>query len=276
MNRTFISLLTLCLTYCVVFGGGLTKDELRLASCTVVGKWVSYHVLLPDTTQVWSGSAGVIGFRKTKSHPKGVLVLITNSHVTCLSELSASAYDDKPVILAYEMGIIFPSGKQKPVLAFAEEASNKDLATLVVDADGLAEGKDYASLPNGSNESLTEGNDVVAVGSPKGLSGTQTFGKISALRQDSNCVLIQTDAAINHGNSGGPLFLKKRTIRHPLDGEFLWVGVNTCRFDDAQGLGFAISTKDAMSSKYSKYYSATKEGAAKNICEIRRINASSR
>jgi len=278
MKSPLVSLIVFCLVQPVVFGGGLTKDELRLSACTVNGSWTSYHVLLPNEVEKWSGSAGALKVYKTKQYPQGLLFLITNSHVIHLAKLAGSALDDAPVVLEYGMSVVLPSSKQKPVLGFMEEKTGKDLAILVVDAAGLVEREDYVVLPDGSGEQLSEGKDVVAVGSPLGLPGTQTFGKISALRPLSDGLWIQTDTAINSGNSGGPLFLKARTLRHPIDGEFLWVGVNTlgCKKDKAEGLNFAISAKDALFSEYSDFYPATKEGAAKNIRELRRVNASSR
>ena len=78
------------------------------------------------------------------------------------------------------------------------------------------------------------GDEVVAVGTPRGLSWSVSRGIISSIRQDGDIQLIQTDAAINAGNSGGPLILlaSARVI-----------GVNTRSLakDQAEGISFALS-----------------------------------
>ena len=84
------------------------------------------------------------------------------------------------------------------------------------------------------------GDSVVAIGTPSGLSYTTTKGIVSAIRQTSitgeiNISVIQTDAPINSGNSGGGLFRLS-------DGKL--VGINTFKISTTtEGLGFAISIK---------------------------------
>ena len=65
--------------------------------------------------------------------------------------------------------------------------------------------------------------------------GTVTFGRISAFRELDGVPVIQLDAAINHGNSGGPLMVER-------DGLYYCVGVNTWGTSDEtiEGIGFAI------------------------------------
>ena len=79
---------------------------------------------------------------------------------------------------------------------------------------------------------LRLGERVYAAGSPLGLSGSVTEGIISGFRSFDGVRFIQTDAAINSGNSGGPL----------LDADGFVVGVNTLavKKDVAEGLGFAV------------------------------------
>jgi len=107
-----------------------------------------------------------------------------------------------------------------------------DLAIVKVDATGLA----AASL--GSSDTLKVGQLVVAVGSPLGTySFSVTSGIVSGKGRDiqtstgatiSN--LIQTDAAINAGNAGGPLADASGNV----------VGINTTNADNSEGIGFAI------------------------------------
>lgn len=112
-----------------------------------------------------------------------------------------------------------------------------DLAVLRIDADDLP----YVT-PTGS-DSLRVGDWVVAVGNAAALRGgpTVTLGIVSGRDRTINTELgqlfdlIQTDAAINAGNSGGPLI--------DLDGNV--VGINTAMLRLAQGIGFAVSSEVA-------------------------------
>ncbi|MEL6933049.1 MAG: Do family serine endopeptidase [Pseudomonadota bacterium] len=99
------------------------------------------------------------------------------------------------------------------------------------------EGADLPTVSFGSSDDLEVGEEVIAVGSPFGLGGTVTSGIISAKSRNINSGpfddFLQTDAAINRGNSGGPLF--------NLEGEV--VGVNTAIFSPSSGsvgIGFSV------------------------------------
>ncbi len=106
-----------------------------------------------------------------------------------------------------------------------------DLALLKID------GEKVPPLPLAAYRNLRQGETVFAFGSPQGLRNTVTHGLISAVARqidpDSPLIYIQTDAAVNPGNSGGPLV--------NLDGEV--VGLNTFILSESggnEGLGFAI------------------------------------
>jgi serine protease Do len=106
-----------------------------------------------------------------------------------------------------------------------------DLALLKIDADNLP------VLKLGDSDAIRVGEDVIAVGNPFGLGGTVTRGIVSAVSRDINAGpyvdFIQTDAAINRGNSGGPLL--------SLDGDV--IGVNSAIYSPnggSVGVGFAI------------------------------------
>ena len=171
---------------------GISKAELQLSAATVEGVWESYHYLMPNDVIQWQGSAGVISASNNR------LRLITNSHCLNLGELAKSPYDGKPEIVRFQMAVTFPSGQQRQVLRFADQVGDKDLACLEVDGSGLTEGRDYIMLEY-KEQSCEVGDEVVAVGSPRGLAGTVTFGKISAFRQNGSSRVIQTDAAIVNG-----------------------------------------------------------------------------
>jgi serine protease Do len=122
-----------------------------------------------------------------------------------------------------------------------------DLAVLKID------GKNLPTLPLGSSAGLRLGQSVVAIGYALALEGgpSVTTGIVSSLNrvvevQDPNCEVcengtrtysdvIQTDAAINHGNSGGPLL--------NLRGEV--IGINSAGSDTAENIGFAIAIDSA-------------------------------
>ncbi len=113
-----------------------------------------------------------------------------------------------------------------------------DLALIKIDGDNLP------VAPLGNSGKLSVGQTVVAIGNPLWIEGgpTVTVGVVSALGRSmeqpdlpSLHDLIQTDAAINAGNSGGPLL--------NLAGEV--IGINTASIASAHGIGFAISMNSA-------------------------------
>ena len=114
-----------------------------------------------------------------------------------------------------------------------------DLAVLKIDVEGDLPVADW-----GDSEDIRVGDWVVAVGNAVALKGgpTVTLGIVSALgrtvptEREELYGMIQTDAAINDGNSGGPLV--------NLSGEV--VGISTAMFRQAQGIGFAISSETAL------------------------------
>ncbi len=76
----------------------------------------------------------------------------------------------------------------------------------------------------------TIGTDVIAIGNPMGFESTLTKGIVSQIRKINKQEFIQTDTAINHGNSGGPLI--------DMNGQV--IGMNTMKGIGTEGLGFAI------------------------------------
>jgi hypothetical protein len=94
-----------------------------------------------------------------------------------------------------------------------------------------------------ANSILKAGQTVEAIGHPQGFFFSISRGIVSAIREmkgvlapgADKALLIQTDAAINSGNSGGPLFLGDRVV-----------GVNTIKFKGAQGLGFAVHYSEVL------------------------------
>lgn len=121
--------------------------------------------------------------------------------------------------------------------------SNNDLAVLKIEGDNLQ------PVRLGSSDALAVGDQVVAIGNPLGeLTSTLTAGYISAKDRGVSTGgaainMLQTDAAINSGNSGGPLF--------NMHGEV--VGITTAKYSGAtssgayiEGIGFAIPIDDVV------------------------------
>ena len=122
------------------------------------------------------------------------------------------------------------------------EDSTSDIAVIKIDADGLT------PAIVGDSDKLAVGDNVLAVGNPLGeLGGTVTSGIVSALNrsvsiQSSSSVntmsLIQMDASVSPGNSGGGLF--------NMNGELIGIVNAKSSSSDAEGLGFAIPINDAI------------------------------
>lgn len=153
---------------------------------------------------------------------------------------------------ASDLEVDFPSGFKTRARVIGSD-SDSDLAVLELEdrPQGLF------PLPLGSSRDLKVGQVVVAIGNPRGLEGTMTYGIVSAVGRTMESLheapgggvfstgnIIQTDAAINPGNSGGPLL--------NLEGEV--VGINSAIQTNSidltgqpvnSGLGFAISIDQA-------------------------------
>lgn len=160
--------------------------------------------------------------------------IVTNNHV--ISEAANNPSQFKTTV-------VFNDGKEVPANLVGRDPKT-DLAVLKVDnVDNLS----VAQL--GDSDKVRVGDEVLAAGAPLGLRSTVTHGIVSALHRpvplsgegsDTDTVIdaIQTDASINHGNSGGPLIDMSSQV----------IGINTAGkslSDSASGLGFAIPINEA-------------------------------
>jgi S1-C subfamily serine protease len=121
------------------------------------------------------------------------------------------------------------SGDETPAMVTVR-SNELDLAELHVSKSRPGQ----ATLPLTDSSHLRVGEEVVAIGSAMGLQNTVTRGIVSSLRRLGTVMLVQTDAAINHGNSGGPI----------LDHSGRVVAVATMKMTgDAQSIGFGIAAE---------------------------------
>ncbi|MDE6775216.1 MAG: trypsin-like peptidase domain-containing protein [Ruminococcus sp.] len=158
--------------------------------------------------------------------------IVTNAHVIYDSQYGAGAADSVAVLLndnnRYDAEIIGYD-------------TDCDLAVLKIDAKGLT------AAEFGNSDVLKLGEDVTAIGNPLGfdLMNTVTRGIVSGLNRnitinEKSMNLIQTDAAINSGNSGGPLINKYGQV----------IGINSSKMSSSygsasvEGIGFAIPSNE--------------------------------
>ncbi|MBL4645406.1 MAG: DegQ family serine endoprotease [Rhizobiales bacterium] len=166
--------------------------------------------------------------RKVQSLGSGFVIdasgiIITNNHVIEGADEITANFADGTALIAELIGT----------------DPKTDVAVLKVKSD-----KPLTAVSFGDSDTMRVGDWVMAIGNPFGLGGTVTVGIISAQNRDINSGpydnFIQTDAAINRGNSGGPLFNAEGDV----------IGINTAIISPSGGsigIGFAVPSNIAES-----------------------------
>jgi len=141
--------------------------------------------------------------------------ILTNKHVL---------NNRKNIKVKLKTGIVY-EGK------IVYEDSKRDIALVKIPVSNLPVAR------FGNSDKLSVGDTVIAIGNPLGQEHTVTQGIVSsAMRELNGMLYIQTDAALNPGNSGGPLVNSKGEV----------IGINTMIPKGYQGIGFAIPIKETF------------------------------
>jgi len=158
--------------------------------------------------------------------------IVTNNHV-----ISGGRPDGGRAGIVSQITVTMPDRREYSARVIGRDSSS-DLAVLKIEARGLP----FVNFGDSSRARV--GDWVVAIGQPYGLGGTVTAGIISAIHRNIGSGAfdryIQTDAAINQGNSGGPMF--------DINGNV--IGINSAIFSPTGGnvgIGFAIPAEQARS-----------------------------
>ena len=204
-------------------GTGLTTEQ--------VADMVSPSVVVITTEQVVYSQWSWYGQNQVESGAGSGVIISSDGYIlTCAHVVDGAST------------ITVTIGDKDYTATLVGEDTTSDIAVIKIDADGLT------PATVGNSDGLKVGQSVMAVGNPLGeLGGTVTGGMISALNrsvtiQGSSSVntmsLIQMDASVSPGNSGGGLF--------NMNGELIGIVNAKSSSSDAEGLGFAIPINDAI------------------------------
>ena len=200
-----------------------------LMSSVVEVHTLSVRSLVPEAVK--KTGAVAVGMPYARSFGTGILFskegyVVTNAHVIVHESEPAGRW------LVDNIRIVFQDGSKFPAKIIGYDIPT-DIAVLRIIGD-----REFTSLTWGDSDKLREGNPVFAIGSPYGLDGTVTKGIISAIHRERGGPyddFLQTDAAVNRGNSGGPLFDATGDV----------IGINS-RVQGRGGIAFAIPSDLAV------------------------------
>ena len=206
-----------------VASGGMTTSQ--------VSEMVSPSVVVITTEQVVYSQWSWYGQNQVESGAGSGVIISSDGYIlTCAHVVSGASQ------------ITVTIGDTDYTATVVGEDDTSDVAVLKIDATGLT------PATVGDSDSLSVGDSVLAVGNPLGeLGGTVTSGIVSALNRSvtiqgtsstNTMSLIQMDASVSPGNSGGGLF--------NMNGELIGIVNAKSSSSDAEGLGFAIPINDAI------------------------------
>jgi S1-C subfamily serine protease len=223
----------------------LSSNTAAQAQPTLSPQPTSSQSSLPDVFQKVENS--VVQITSTKSNPNQIIIdngIPATGRSTALG--SGFVYDSQGHIVtnshvidgATRADVTFTDGNIYSANLVAKDAA-ADIAVLQITSDFSEE--NVAPLPLANSSAVRPGEQVIAIGNPFGLSGTITTGIVSAEGRllpnpDTGFSIpdmLQTDAAVNPGNSGGPLLNTQGQV----------IGMNTAIFSSTgvySGVGFAI------------------------------------
>lgn len=206
-------------------------QKITPSTVKITGRFIEKDQWFDDDVK-WSGT-GVIIDNKNNQY-----VIATNAHVVAFWDMyEADLFSPGDSILRYNLNVTFHDDETLPARKVLINSEFKDLALIFVDK------KEYYPLLKPINEELVQGERIFALGHPLGEDYTFTGGMVSAVRNYKvrGKVLykhIQIDAAINSGNSGGPLVNKNAEL----------VGINVMKISKTgvEGMNYAISSTELL------------------------------
>jgi hypothetical protein len=193
---------------------------------------------------------------------KDLFIKVTPSVVGVATDggFGSGVFIQKPGILVTNRHVVGMASDVIVRLSDSEEfpgrvlMSFRDIDFAFIKINGVNEKALYPEL----SHMIAEGETVYAIGDPLGYSKSITKGTISSVgRIKGNVKYIQHDAAINPGNSGGPLFNEKAEL----------IGINTLGYPSADGLGFALMTKD-LEEKFRLYKNLAGNSDSREYCPV--------
>lgn len=214
-----------------------TEDIVEKSLPSVVGIESEFTVQNPSGSYYYGFGGNVPSSTTASSTGTGVIItedgyIVTNAHVIYDSQYGAG--------LSENISVLVSDGEsyEADVVGYDIDC---DIAVLKIDAE------DLVPAEFGDSDSLKLGESVTAIGNPLGfdLMNTVTSGVVSGMNRqiiinDKEMTLLQTDAAINSGNSGGPLINKYGQV----------IGINSSKMSASysetsiEGIGFAIPSNE--------------------------------
>jgi S1-C subfamily serine protease len=212
---------------------GLTSLGLQVGSIDIEINQLKASVSSDFSGIIEDAIKSVVTIRTDISQGSGFFIadngyIVTNAHVMEGATRAAIITYDGESHTVYKLG----------------ENTEMDLVLLRINET------EYEPLTLANSDDVKQGEQVIAIGNPYGLSFSVTQGIVSNVHQTGENKIdayIQIDAALNSGNSGGPLISKNGQV----------IGINNFKISEAEGLGFALESnyiKDVINDMYYPTY----------------------